>query len=107
MNKIGKWVEKEVFENRDFPIYEWQSARCSICGKYHTTPYGYYFDIFNYCPNCGRALNKTAIEIETNKILNIRLETLLKLTDLINDEKTLLLINDIALKIKNSKSISE
>ena len=53
MNEIGKWVEKEVFENRDFPIYSWQSARCSICGKYHTTPYEYYFDNFNYCPNCG------------------------------------------------------
>ena len=53
MNEIGKWVEKEVFENRDFPIYSWQSARCSVCGKYHTTPYEYYFDNFNYCPNCG------------------------------------------------------
>lgn len=53
MNKNGEWVEKEVFQNRDYPICEWQSARCSVCGKYHTTPYEYYFDNFNYCPNCG------------------------------------------------------
>ena len=51
MNNIGKWVEEEVFQNKDFPIYVWKSARCSICGKYHTTPYGYYFNNFNYCPN--------------------------------------------------------
>lgn len=47
----GEWVEKEVLE--DTVINEWQSAKCSKCGKYHTTPYMYYFDNFNYCPNCG------------------------------------------------------
>ena len=51
----GEWEECEVVqESGDEPIIdEWQSARCSICGKYHTTPYMYYFDNFNYCPNCG------------------------------------------------------
>ena len=47
----GEWVEREVLE--DTVINEWQSARCSECGKYHTTPYMYYFNIYNYCPNCG------------------------------------------------------
>ena len=48
--KKGQWEEKSVFEGE---IQEWQSARCSVCNKYHTTPYLYYFDNFNYCPNCG------------------------------------------------------
>ena len=49
----GEWVEKEVMVDEDTDIKEWQSAKCSVCGKYHTTPYMYYFDSFNYCPNCG------------------------------------------------------
>jgi len=49
--KIGEWLEKEV--NSDKAIEEWQSARCSVCDKYHTTPYMYYFDNYKFCPNCG------------------------------------------------------
>ena len=51
----GEWEECEIVqEHLDEPIIdEWQSARCSVCGKYHTTPYMYYFDHFNFCPNCG------------------------------------------------------
>lgn len=51
----GEWQDKEVFNETDDDhiVDEWQSARCSVCGKYHTTPYMYYFDNFNYCPNCG------------------------------------------------------
>ena len=50
----GEWKECEIVqEHGDEPIIdEWQSARCSVCGKYHTTPYMYFFDHFNYCPNC-------------------------------------------------------
>lgn len=53
--KNGKWEEKEVIHEVEAStvIDEWQSARCSVCGKYHTTPYMYYFDEFNFCPNCG------------------------------------------------------
>ena len=54
--KKGKWEEESTFdvdENGDQIIQEWQSARCSVCGKYHTTPYMYYFNVYNYCPNCG------------------------------------------------------
>ena len=51
--KTGKWLEKEVFDN-DVPIIDqWQSAKCSVCGKYHTTPYMYYFDDYAFCPRCG------------------------------------------------------
>lgn len=49
--KKGEWEEKKVF-NESF-IEQWQSARCSVCGLYHTTPYGYYFYHFNFCPHCG------------------------------------------------------
>ena len=56
----GEWKECEIVqENLDEPIIdEWQSARCSVCGKYHTTPYMYYFDYFNYCPNCGAKMDE-------------------------------------------------
>lgn len=49
--KKGEWEERKVSSEK--VIDEWQSARCSVCGKYHTTPYLYYFDNFNFCPNCG------------------------------------------------------
>lgn len=49
----GSWVEKQVVDNEEVEIEQWQSARCSKCDKYHTTPYSYYFDDYNYCPNCG------------------------------------------------------
>lgn len=47
----GEWQECEVSDEK--AIEEWQSARCSVCGKYHTTPYMYCFDKYNFCPNCG------------------------------------------------------
>ena len=53
--KRGEWEEKETFHNGDDEpiIEEWQSAMCSVCHKYHTTPYMYYFNDYNFCPNCG------------------------------------------------------
>lgn len=53
--KTGRWLEKEVFHEVESssPIEQWQSAKCSVCGKYHTTPYLYYFDDYAFCPNCG------------------------------------------------------
>ena len=52
---MGTWIERTVIHKDEAKkaIEEWQSARCSVCGKYHTTPYMYYFDEFKYCPNCG------------------------------------------------------
>lgn len=57
----GKWEEKQVVNMDDTPenaIAEWQSARCSKCGKYHTTPYMYYFSHYNFCPHCGSPMQK-------------------------------------------------
>ena len=50
----GEWLEREVYEKGQLEdIEEWQSAKCSVCGRYHTTPYMYYFSDYNFCPNCG------------------------------------------------------
>lgn len=56
--KVGEWLEKEVISDK--VIEEWQSARCSVCDKYHTTPYMYYFSRYNYCPNCGAKMEEVA-----------------------------------------------
>ena len=57
---IGKWEEKEVIDKEEASkvIDEWQSASCSCCGKYNTTPYSYYFTHYNYCPNCGAEMRE-------------------------------------------------
>jgi DNA-directed RNA polymerase subunit RPC12/RpoP len=59
--KKGKWTEKEVIykEEADEVIEEWQSAKCSKCGRYHTTPYLYYFKSYNYCPHCGARMEES------------------------------------------------
>jgi hypothetical protein len=54
--KIGEWLEKEVISDK--AIDEWQSARCSVCDRYHTTPYMYYFTEYNFCPNCGAKIER-------------------------------------------------
>ena len=59
--KVGEWLEKAVISDKVIEIEEWQSARCSVCDKYHTTPYMYYFDNYKFCPNCGARLE----EVET------------------------------------------
>ena len=53
VRSVGKWEQKEVFSLAETTIEQMQSARCSSCGKYHTTPFSYYFSKYNYCPNCG------------------------------------------------------
>lgn len=60
----GKWEEKETFHNTDDEpiIEEWQSAMCSVCHKYHTTPYMYYFNNYNFCPNCGADMREVRDE---------------------------------------------
>lgn len=60
--KKGKWTEKEVIhaEEAKEVITEWQSCRCSVCGRYHTQPYMYYFDNPNYCDFCGADMRKEA-----------------------------------------------
>ena len=51
--RVGEWIEKERHEDEDTHITEWQSAKCSVCGKYLTTPFMYYFTDYPYCPSCG------------------------------------------------------
>lgn len=53
--KIGKWEERTVGEVGK-AVEQIQSARCSACGLYHTTPYLYYFKNYPYCPNCGEKM---------------------------------------------------
>lgn len=57
--KKGKWTEKEVIhaEEAKEVITEWQSCRCSVCGRYHTQPYMYYFENPNYCDFCGAKMD--------------------------------------------------
>lgn len=54
----GRWTERHVDYASDCAIDEIQSARCSVCGEYHTTPYSYYFNTYSYCPNCGAKMDK-------------------------------------------------
>lgn len=54
---VGKWEQKEIFGVKETTIEQMQSACCSVCGKYHTTPYSYYFSKYNYCPNCGAKMS--------------------------------------------------
>jgi len=54
--KNGKWEECKVIDIEDTTIEEVQSQRCSVCGKYLTTPYSYYFKPYNFCPNCGAGM---------------------------------------------------
>lgn len=56
--KHGKWEKKTVDSNQEnVVIAEWQSARCSECGRYLTTPYLYYFTKYNFCPECGAKMD--------------------------------------------------
>ena len=51
----AEWLECKVID--DVNIDEWQSAKCSACGLYHTTPYMYYFSNYKFCPNCGARMH--------------------------------------------------
>lgn len=52
--KVGKWLEKHhAYSDEESVIEEWQSCRCSECGRYDTRPYLYYFDEPNFCSWCG------------------------------------------------------
>lgn len=58
--KKGKWEKREV--SSENVIDAWQSARCSVCGLYHTTPYMYYFTDFNFCPSCGARMERVEVD---------------------------------------------
>lgn len=57
--KRGRWLEKKVVHARnDERIAEWQSCKCSECGRYDTRPYMYYFDEPNFCSWCGASMQE-------------------------------------------------
>lgn len=55
--KHGQWTERHVDYASDCAIDEVQSARCSVCGLYHTAPYLYGFTDYAYCPHCGAKMD--------------------------------------------------
>ena len=56
-NVHGEWINREVIDDRkDAKIQQWQQAQCSICWKWHTTPYMYHFTDHDFCPNCGASM---------------------------------------------------
>ena len=57
---------------------------------------------YNFCPSCGEAITDAAKGLENAKIINARLETLLKVVDLVDDEKTLTIIKKLIENIKKN-----
>lgn len=53
----GHWTERHVDYASDCAIDEVQTAKCSVCGLYHTTPYLYYFTDYKFCPHCGAKMD--------------------------------------------------
>lgn len=51
--KKGRWGAKEVADADSTIITQWQSCKCSECGRYDTRPYLYYFDEPKFCSFCG------------------------------------------------------
>lgn len=48
----GRWTEKH-HADEEKAIEEWQSCKCSVCGRYDTRPYLYYFNEPHFCSWCG------------------------------------------------------
>jgi hypothetical protein len=72
--KKGQWLEKEIVVGEKAKVIEeWQSAKCSVCGRYHTTPYLYFFADYAYYPSCGAKMeltepqNSTVASVYTTK----------------------------------------
>lgn len=56
--KKGKWIEKHhAYSDEESVIEEWQSCRCSECGRYDTRPYMYYFSEPKFCSWCGAEMD--------------------------------------------------
>lgn len=52
--KTGKWLERHhAYADEEKAIEEWQSCKCSVCGRYDTRPYMYYFSEPRFCSWCG------------------------------------------------------
>lgn len=57
-------------------------------------------DEVDYCPCCGEPLSDKAKEVEKLKLNAVRLETINKLLDLVEDEETLKKINKLVASYK-------
>ena len=49
----AEWEQIQVFEVEGTVIDRFQSTYCPVCHTYHTTPYIYSYNHYDYCPNCG------------------------------------------------------
>lgn len=59
--KRGRWEQVEVVHDRkDAKIQDWQQAKCSVCGRWNTTPFMYYLKLDNYCPHCGAKMDEVS-----------------------------------------------
>lgn len=56
--KTGRWGAKEVVDADSKIITQWQSCKCSECGRYDTRPYLYYFAEPNFCSFCGAKMTE-------------------------------------------------
>lgn len=57
--KKGHWENIDIIHDRkDAKITDWQQAQCSVCGKWHTTPYLYCINLDPYCPSCGAKMEE-------------------------------------------------
>ena len=54
----GHWEETKVVDVEGCHIDQLQSARCSVCGRYHTAPYMYSWTHYDFCPHCGAKMER-------------------------------------------------
>lgn len=71
--KRGEWTEKEVIHRDEAKniIEEWQSCRCSVCDRYDTRPYMYYFDKPNFCSWCGADMRERREDAPTADVVEV------------------------------------
>ena len=64
--KVSEWEQVEVFEVEGTTVDRLQSTYCPVCNTYHTTPYVYCYNHYNYCPNCGTQMKMKGASDEFN-----------------------------------------
>ena len=63
--KVGKWEEIHIFSIAEATTIDMlQSTYCPICHRYHTTPYVYSYNHYDYCPNCGAKMERRTDETD-------------------------------------------